>query len=264
MKELLRFLDYLFSVFEGTTKQLHSLWQKMNKLHPSVEFTLQHTTPEKESPDDHCECERVTSVPFLDTSCSIKKGQIILDLYRKPTDRNKYLLPDSCHPYSNIENIPYSLALRITRICTEEDTRDQRHNELKLMLIDRNYPEGLINAAICKAKSIPRAVAIRKVVREDSSKRRPVFVISWDPRLPSLSTMTQKHWRSMTNQDQLMKEVFPEPPLIAYKRQRNLGDSLIRAKVQPTPLRQSGRMLRGMTNCGKGCHACPYVKERKK
>ena len=77
MKELLRFLEDLFSVFEGTTKQLHSLWQKMNKLHPSVKFTLQHTTPEKESPDDHCECERVTSVPYLDTSCSIKKVQII-------------------------------------------------------------------------------------------------------------------------------------------------------------------------------------------
>ena len=167
MKELLRFLDDLFSVFEGTTKQLNSLWQKINTLHPSVKFTLQHTTPEKENSDDHCECERVASVPFLDTSCSIKEGQIILNLYRKPTDRNKYLLPDSCHPYSNIENIPYSVALRITRICTEEDTRDQRHNELKSLLMDRNYPEGLINSAICKAKSIPRAVAIRKVVQED-------------------------------------------------------------------------------------------------
>ena len=129
--------------------------------------------------------------------------------------------------------------------------------------MDRNYPEGIVNSAISKARAIPRSVAIRKVVREDSSKRRPVFVVSWDPRLPSVSTMTQKHWRSMTNQDQLMKEVFPEPPLIAYKRQRNLGDSLIRAKVQPTPLRQSGRKLRGLTNCGKCCHACPYVKERK-
>ena len=75
MEELLRFLDDLFSVFTGTTKQLHTLWNQMNKIHPSVEFTMQHTTPEKENPDDHCECEKLNSVPFLDTSCSIKKGK---------------------------------------------------------------------------------------------------------------------------------------------------------------------------------------------
>ena len=125
--------------------------------------------------------------------------------------------------------------------------------------MDRKYPDGMINSAVCKAKSIPRAVAIRKVVEENSSKKRPVFVISWDPRLPSLSTMTQKHWRSMINQDQLMKEVFPERPLIAFKRQRNLEDSLIREKIQSINLRKSNRKLRGMSKCGKGCHACVYV-----
>ena len=43
------------------------------------------------------------------------------------------------------------------------------------MLTDRNYPEGIVNSAISKARAIPRSVAIRKVVREDTSKRRPVF-----------------------------------------------------------------------------------------
>ena len=131
------------------------------------------------------------------------------------------------------------------------------------MLLDRNYPKGILDAAIQKAKLIPRSVAIMKVVREHTSARRPVFVVSWDPRLPSLSTLTQKHWRSMIDQDPHMKETFPDPPLIAYKRQRNLGDFLIRAKIPPTLIRNSDRQIRGMTKCGKGCHACPYVKERK-
>ena len=164
---------------------------------------------------------------------SIKEGKLILDLYRKPTDRNKYLLPDSCHALSNIENIPLSLAIRVLRNCTEEETREHRYSKLKNLLLDRNYPEGLINSAITKARSIPRAVAIRRVAREPTEQRRPVFVLSWDPRLPSVSALTQKHWRSMTSQNQLMKETFPEPPLIAYKRQKNLSDFLIRAKIQP-------------------------------
>ena len=74
---------------------------------------------------------------------------------RKPTDRNKYLLPDSCHPYSNTENIPLSLGIRITRICTEPHTREQRYSELKDLLLDRNYPAELVNSAIAKARSIP-------------------------------------------------------------------------------------------------------------
>ena len=48
----------------------------MNKIHPSVKFPLQ------------CQSDTLKEVPFLDTSVSIKQGKIILDLYRKPTDRN--------------------------------------------------------------------------------------------------------------------------------------------------------------------------------
>ena len=263
MSCLFRFLDDLLSIYLGSTKSLHRMWDEMNKIHPSVKFTLQHTTPDKEDIEDRCECIASSSVPFLDTSVSLKQGRIILDLYRKPTDRNKYLLPDSCHPYSNIENIPLSLAIRITRICTETETRDMRYSELKDMLLQRKYPLGIVMAAITKARSIPRAVTIRRVERDNTqNSRRPVFVVSWDPRLPSVSSMTQRHWRSMTSQDNLMKETFPEPPLIAYKRQRNIGDSIIRAKVSPDIPHQR-RVLKGMKKCTKQCHACPYIQERK-
>ena len=122
---MLSFLDDLMSIYIGSTKTLLILWEEMNQINPSITFTLQHTTIENENPGDRCECEAQNSVPFLDTSCSIKEGQIILDLYRKPTDRKTYLLPDSCHPHSNIENIPLSLAICITRVCTEPDTREQ-------------------------------------------------------------------------------------------------------------------------------------------
>ena len=88
----------------------------------STVFIL-HTTPEIEPKDVQCQCQPNVSVPFLNTSCSIKDGSIVLDLYVKPTDINRYLLPDSCHPESCKENIPLSLAMRIVRICSEAETR---------------------------------------------------------------------------------------------------------------------------------------------
>ena len=73
VKSLNKFLDDLISIFIGSTKALHKLWQKMNEIHPSVKFTMQHTTIPNENVDDRCDCEAASSVPYLNTSCSIKK-----------------------------------------------------------------------------------------------------------------------------------------------------------------------------------------------
>ena len=48
--------------------------------------------------EDRCDCDAMTSIPFLDTSCSIIEGQIDTDLFKKKRDRNQYLWPSSCHP----------------------------------------------------------------------------------------------------------------------------------------------------------------------
>ena len=76
----------MFKIFLGTTKQLHNLWNYMNKIHPLVKFILKHTKPDYDQDEHHCDCKRENSVPYLDTFCSIKNGRIILDIYRKPTD----------------------------------------------------------------------------------------------------------------------------------------------------------------------------------
>ena len=102
--------------------------------------------------------------------CKISEGQIVFDLYKKPTDRNQYLLTSSCHPAHCVENIPFSLALRINRICTHTTTRDMRHNELKQMLLEREYPTEIIDKAIQRAQQIPRAQALRKVVAHKQSR----------------------------------------------------------------------------------------------
>ena len=149
-----------------------------------------------------------------------------MDLYRKPTDRNQYLLTSSCHPTHVTSNIPFSLALRIVRICSLPTDRDRRLAELKIMLIERDYKPGLIDAAIEKAKAIPRDEALKKVNTEKQSKR-PVFVVTYDPRLPSISNIVQKHWRTMTK-DPYLKQIFLEPPLIANKRPKNIKDLIIK------------------------------------
>ena len=68
----------------------------------------------------------------------------------------------------------------------------------------------------------------------------------------------------MVHQNKYLSEVFNQPPLTAYKRQKNLRDLLIKSKVPPPKSTHPTREIKGMNKCGKACTACPYVQQTKK
>ena len=67
----------------------------------------------------------------------------------------------------------------------------------------------------------------------------------------------------MTRVDPYLKEVFPQPPLIYFRRQRNIKDHIIRAKIPVSHNLRNSRKLFGMETCNKFCHACPYIRTGK-
>ena len=90
-----------------------------------------------------------------------------------------------------------------------------------------------------------------------------MFVLKFDPSLPPIETIYAKHWRAMTRQNIHLKEVIKEPPMTAYRRQTNIRDILVKAKVPPALPRYPARQRFGMNRCGKDCPACPYVNMKK-
>jgi hypothetical protein len=222
---------------------------------------MNHTTPIKENDEDSCSCKAQRSIPFLDVLCNVKEGKIETDLYRKETDRNQYLLTSSCHPAQTCANIPFSLGLRIVRICSSIEQRDERLLELKEMLSSRGYSDRMIKSAIERARHIPRDIALKKVSK-NKAKNRPIFAVTYDPRLPPIQNIQAKHWRSMVSQDSYLAEVFKQPPLTAFRRQKNIRNHIIRAQV-PKLSKYNKRIINGMKKCGQNCTACPYIKEGK-
>ena len=93
-----RFLDDIFMVWIGSHNQLHSFYRDINTINPSIKFTIEHTKKLSDPDQESCPCPAQDSIPFLDTSLSVRNGKINSDLYRKKTDRCQYLLPSSCHP----------------------------------------------------------------------------------------------------------------------------------------------------------------------
>ena len=137
-----------------------------------------------------------------------------------------YLLTSSCHPAHVTDNIPFSLAYRIIR---ESESRDTKLSELKELLISRNYRPSLVDAAIEKARNIPRYDAIRKSPVIEKQSSRPVLAITYDPRLPCIPQILKKHWRTMVTVDPHLAEIFPHPPLTAYRKPSHLKYKLTRS-----------------------------------
>ena len=180
-----------------------------------------------------------------------------MDLYRKKTSKNQYLLPTSCHPTHTFGNIPYSLALRIRRICSSEKDLDVRMAESREMLLHRKYNRNIVDAGIKRAKEMDRQMALKRV--EKKSNDRIVMAVKYHPALPSFSTILKKHWTTMVKEKRLLR-IFPKPPMVAYQQHQNSKSMLVRAKIS-TESRQ--RKHNGMKKCNKQCKVCSFIDVRK-
>ena len=74
----------------------------------------------------------------------------------KPTDTNRFLDPSSSHPYHCKKGIPYSQALRLNRICSDNKSFDKYCNDLEGWLMERGYNGKMIRKEILRAQEHSR------------------------------------------------------------------------------------------------------------
>jgi hypothetical protein len=237
-----RYIDDIFMLWTHSEGDLVDFITHANSIHPSIQFTSQHSTSE---------------IPFLDVMVKMSGSQLQTDLYSKPTDKHTYLLPTSCHPRHCSRNIPYSLALRLRRICSDEDTFNEQAKNLTQQLKNRGYKGNLISDQISKAASVHREDSLQ--YKTKSKSNRIPLVVTYHPRLPYLDGIIRKHW-SIINSHPRLHKAFPELPIISYRRPPNLKDSLVRAKVNSKHKLPSTPESSGCRPCQKPrCKNCAYI-----
>ena len=102
----------------------------LNNVVPSIKITHEIST---------------ASVYFLDTTVlKDEQGYINTDVYQKPTDTHPYLHWTSAHPPHLKRSIPYSQALRLTRICSSTDTLRKRIIEYSDFFVACRYERGKV------------------------------------------------------------------------------------------------------------------------
>ena len=57
----------------------------------------------------------------------------------------------------------------------------------------------------------------------------------------------------------MMREIFPKPPMVAYRQPPNLRKNLIHAKLPAKNTRKSDRLPTGTKSCNKYCKICSHV-----
>ena len=96
----------------------------------------------------------------------MNEGFIKTNLYVKPDKHCTYLLNSSCHPKHICENIPYSLALRLKRICSEHIDFLKNLDILKNALMTLGYKCNYIMTSFDRDVNIDRTIALQKVKKK--------------------------------------------------------------------------------------------------
>lgn len=56
------------------------------------------------------------------------------------------------------------------------------------------------------------------------------MVIDWHHKLKGISEILHYHYNRIASHNPQFKEHFPQPPIVAYRRARNVGDKIVRAR----------------------------------
>ena len=145
----------------------------------------------------------------------MKDGQIITDLYVKPTDTHQYLNSSSCHPYHCKKSIPYSQGLHLNRICSNNAFFDQRCNELEDWLHEQGYRERVVRQEILKARKIPSNELLENE-RSHQEENKLTFNINYYPIFENIQTILEELQIVLAPNEEYRK-VFPNVPIVWFR-----------------------------------------------
>ena len=158
------------------------------------------------------------------------------------------------HPNHVKKSIPFSLALRIRRICPLLDHLNKEPvNYRNFCVLKRGHKRQYVQAQINKAFQIPRRDTIVPVNTD-----RPVFVTIYNPSHPHLNSIIRKYFPILTATKR-GSEAFKDAPLIAYRRPKNLRNFLVKAKLKK-PSQSNKTQQNTISRCNHGrCRTCKFI-----
>jgi hypothetical protein len=227
-----RFIDDILGVFPGTRVELQSFLDIANSLDPNIHLTT--------------EIGEQGEVNFLDLTIMIRDDRLVHQIYTKPTHTAQYIRWQSEHPRATKRAVAVSQFLRILRNCTLEEHAQAHCLRLRKELIQRGFGPRVLGLAYKQARSIQDKKQTENTQRTNGPsptlgtplERRDILSIRFRPHLARLQSqlhllhddaMTQARDHMLDRQGDLQR--ITRPPMVAWKRSKNLRDFLVRART---------------------------------
>lgn len=204
----LRYLDDIFGIWTGSKQEFEDFVEILNSHDSSIKL--------KTSIDEH-------SIDFLDTT--IFKGKdfsinfkLDIKVHFKSTDTHALLHKKSFHPKHTFRGIVKSQLLRFKRICTRKEDFKDAVNLLFRVLRTRGYSRPFLRQCY-------KTFQQRK---EEGNRNLIPFITTFSTSNRILNNKFKTNFHDILGQ----KDVIPNSVIIsAYRRNKNLRDILVRAKL---------------------------------
>ena len=168
-----RYIDDIFSLWITNRDRIEHFIEQANKRHPTIKFTAEISDKE---------------TTFLDTY--IYKGErferdAILDVrtHFKPTETFQYTHFSSCHPQGVKKGFIKGEALRLLRTNSSKIVFEEKITNFKAHLLQRGYPEDLINTTLSEVNFKDRKLALQQ--KPKTNLRILPFVTQYQPSVPN-------------------------------------------------------------------------------
>ncbi len=217
----LRYIDDIFIICDQGEEKLKQFIKYVNDAHHSIKFTAEYSIGE---------------VNFLDTKVIVDRtlNKVFTDLYTKNINTNNFLHYTSSHPHHCKKGEPFGEFLRLKRNCHRITDFEIHASQRLADYIRRVYPKKDLIMALDKARKINRDILlqVKETATENTQKRIPL-ILTFNPANPNPNKSINKLSHLVENCSN--KDAFPEKPIIAYRRNKNLPDKLVRARCGPHP-----------------------------
>ena len=132
-----------------------------------------------------------------------------------------------------------------------------RVKDLSDQLSKRGFQKQSTDQATGRVRQMDRLSLLSYRPKPTADKAILPFVITYHPDLPKVRNIVGKHWPIIKSSDHL-NSVFPQKPIMAFRRPKSLRDILVRARLKPDPTDDEPH---GECNpCGRPrCRTCDMI-----
>ena len=231
-----RYIDDCIGAISSSREELNRFITSVNSFHPALTYTWEISE---------------TSLAFLDIEASINGNSLRTSVHYKPTDSHSYLLHSSSHPSHVKNSIPYSKFLRLRRLCSDDSDFSNKSKEMCQFFLKTWL------SRFCNSKGPSPRSTNRSTVSTTNVTKRKKCQNSIHPHNNPVKVIILNNFKILQN-DPETGAIFSQPPLISFKRDKNVGNFLVKStcKTIEKPGTFKGARSR--------CKTCPFVQNADK